>query len=357
MKLKSYRYSALILLLIMIGCNSQAGISNTSAPAISATSSISRTPTLNFTLTPSRTLSPSDLTQINYMYTAAPGTLEAQNVKCKYGFHLERPFEVLRSSSNEWTLFTCSPASQSSADYGTRYTQLVKTDLSQTWVIQHNSFDYSEIDRQDAYLAPFRWTADGKYVYLFPHSYPGTSGGPAWSILSTITNSLYRVNLENGNFELVISNSEFSALEISPDDKFLVYSDWNEPARIHLRDLESSEDLSIKLNQDVIASGQYIWDPESEMVVFVGAQGNDDPDWEDMASTSVFVLTIKDMHVQEILSRDDRIFIPYDCFDGNYWSDENTICLYTHTDNQDNRNKFYSLNVKTGELIFLRSYP
>jgi hypothetical protein len=366
MKSNSYRYSALILLLIMVGCNSQAGISNTSVPTLSAIPSISQTPPLSFTAAPSMTLSSLDLTQENFM-SAAWVALEERNVKCKSGFQLELPMEILGRSNAEWTVFTCSPPSQNNregkgaagpVDYGTRYTQFIKTDLSQSLVIEHKNFDYSWIDRQDALLNSYRWTADGRYVYLFPVYYPGPGGGPSSRMLRTGVGSLYRFNLENGDFEPATPDNSYSAMEISPNDQFLVYSDWDEPDRIHLWDLESASGSSVKLNQDVIASGGFAWGVNSEFVVFVAAQENDDPaSGKDMASTSVFVLTIKDMHVQEILSKDDRIFIPNDCFDGHYWSDENTICLSTLTDDPENWNKYFSINIRTGEVIFLRLYP
>jgi hypothetical protein len=367
MKPESYKYSLLILLLIMAGCNNQNGISNTSTPALSATAAISWTPTLHFTVTPSWTLSPSDLTLENFRSTTW-AALEARNVKCKGGFQLELPMDILRYSNKDWTLFTCSPPPPNNregkgaqtwpVDYGTRYTQLIKTDLSQSWVIQHDSFNYSEMDRPDALLVPFRWTEDGKYLYVYPDYYPGPSGGSASRILRTGVSSLYRINLENGDFGPATPNNHYSSMEISPDDRFLVYSDWDEPDRIHVWNLESAKDMSVKLNQDVMASGGFVWNSKSEIVVFVAAQGSDDHESrEDMAGTSVFVLTIENMNVEEILSEDPRLFIPADCFDGNYWLDENTMCLYSINDNLDSWNKYFSINIKTREVIFVRSFP
>src|SRR5688572_23746532 len=234
-----------LFLLFIVSCSSQS--SSMQTPIFTASQNITNSPiataTLNFTFTPSATLSSEDITatavyptvlmrmqtQEHYMFTAVPATMEARNVKCKEGFVVEIYMEVTRYSNNEWTLFTCSPVPENKkdkyipgiVDYSTRYTQLVKTDLSKTWTIQHSKFDYSIIDRPDALMNPFRWTSDGKYLYLFPRYYPGPSGFPASAFLHTHISSLYRINLENGYFELVLQSSEFVALAISPDDNFL----------------------------------------------------------------------------------------------------------------------------------------
>jgi hypothetical protein len=114
-------------------------------------STITDTPTSNqtATLTPasSSTLLPPDEATVHAevaidlathkysMFTEVPAPLEARNAKCKDGFIMEQDVEVLRNSSDEWTLFTCSPVPANKNDlwtpgavnYGTRYTHIAKS--------------------------------------------------------------------------------------------------------------------------------------------------------------------------------------------------------------------------------------
>ena len=227
-------------------------------------------------------------------------TLTARNVQCKDGFVIEEYSEIIRYSSDQWTLFTCSPLSQNPndgwtpgiVDYGTRYTQITKNDLSQTWIIQHSTFDYAVIDRPDALMTPVRWTADGKYLYLYPRYYPGISGLPQSAFLDTHINNLYRINLETGEFKLFLKRDEFGALDFSPDDQFLVYSEQDTPGVIHIRNMETDNDLQVKLNENVVAVGAFIWNSESTKVVFTAGYGKDsDNGWDDLSGISIFVLT------------------------------------------------------------------
>jgi hypothetical protein len=307
-----------------------------------------------------------DQTQQNFMFVAAPATLEARNVKCKDDFILEKGLDVIRVSNDKWSLFTCSPRPQNKdkewtpgvVDYGKRYTQITRTDLSQTWVIKHNIFDYSIIDRPDAMLSPLRWTADGKYLYLYPRSYPGGSGFPESQALQYNVDSLYRINLETGAFELMLRGDQYGALALSPDDRLLAYSEQDRPDIIHVINMESGHDSQVKLNEDNFVSGAFVWNSKSTILVITTGYGKQGKQTQDnLSGTALFVLTPQTMHVQKILARDTRTFIPYPCFDNSYWLNENTICLYSINYDLESWKKFYSFNIKTGTVEFLRSFP
>jgi hypothetical protein len=356
--------------LFLISCSSQSVVSQTPIP----------TATSNLTFTPSPTFSSAQVTetasyarfiegkqtQEYFMFTEVPATLEARNAKCKDGFYLELPLDIIRYSNEKWTLFTCSPASQNKddkwtpgvVDYGTRYTQIIKADLSKAWTIQHNTFDYSVIDRPDALMTPYRWTADGKYLYLYPYSYPGGSGFPQSAFLYTLISSLYRINLETGDFELVLRSDQFGALALSPNDQFLAYSEQDKPGIIHIRNMENGNDLQVKLNEKIVAAGAFIWNSENTKVVFSVGYAKQGDNWQDdLSGTSIFVLTPKNMYVQKVSSKDSRIFEPYECSDNNVWLDENTICLYSINPELDSWNKVFAFNIKTGQVVFLHAFP
>jgi len=382
MKFKLIVSFVIFLLLFLIGCSPQPIVAQTLTPTLKpiVTNSPKPTATTNSAVTPSPTFSPAEetkaavdpkvakamQTQENFMFVAVPATLEARNVKCKDGFVLEQGLDVVRTSNDKWTLFTCSPIPQNIndrwtpgvVDYGKRYTQIIKTDLSKTWTIQHNTFDYSTINRPDALMTPYRWTADGKYLYLYPRSYPGGSGGTDSMSLETYINTLYRINLETGEFELVLRNDQYDALALSPDDQFLVYSENKKPDVIHVRNMENGNDLQVKLNEDIIVSGGFVWNSEStKVVVIIGYGKQAENSYDDLSGTAIFVLTPKNMHIQKVLAKDSRIFTPYKCSDNIYWLDKNTICLYSINQELDSWNKIFTFNIKTGTILYLRPFP
>jgi hypothetical protein len=364
MKFKSIVGSAILSFFLLASCNSQSSITQTPSPITKSTltNSPDGTTTINFKPTHYATLSPDDATEVYFRFTAIPATIQARGAKCKEGFELEQGLYVLDASTDQWTLFTCSPVpadrwTPGVVDFGTRYTQIIKTDLSKTWTIQHNTFDYSIINRPDAFMGPYRWTADGKYLYLHPRYYPGSSGGPMSTLLRDYKSDLYRINLETGEFKLVLQKEKFDAISLSPNDQYLMYSQWDEPDVIHMMDTESGKDLQVKLNENLSASGNFVWNTESTFVIFIGGyEYKGHPSGEDVSSTSIFVLTLKNMLVQKILSEDSRAFVFSDCFNNNnYWLDEQTICLSPLND-EESGNNYFTINIKTGKVLFLRPF-
>ncbi len=327
MKLKLIVRFAISFLLLLVSCNSQSlplqmptlAIKTTLNSSISAATKISP-------VMPSPTLSPdqgtetaiharvleAEQTQQAFM-SSAPATLEARNVKCKEGFVLEQGLDVIRASNNKWTLFTCSPKPKNknnqwtpgADDYGTRYTQIISADFSKTWTIQHSTFDYSIIDRPDALMATYRWTGDGKYLYLYPRYYPSGSGGTNSGLLETHINNLYRINLETGKFELVLQSGQYGSLLLSPNDQFLVYSENKNSDVIHVRNMENGNDLQVKLNEDISVSGGFVWNSESTMVVItIGYSKAVENSTDDLSGTAIFILTLQNMHAQKVLAKD-----------------------------------------------------
>jgi hypothetical protein len=304
-------------------------------------------------------------TQEYYLSYYIPATLEAMNVKCKHGFVLENPARLIQELHERWILLTCSPLPISKdakwtpgvIDYGRRYTQITKKDLSQTWIIQHNTFDYSIIDRPDAMLEPYRWTTDGKYVYLYPSFYPGPGGGPDSYVLLTHINSLYRINLEAGDFELVLGSDQFGALELSPNDQLLAYSEMDNPQIIHIKNMDSGNDLQIKLQEDNFISGAFVWNSDSTKVVFTLGYRNPDGYTNNLSGTSIFVLTPENMRVKKVLAKDSRIFIPTECTNNSYWLDQKTLCLYSMAEDLISRDMLITINIETGKVEYSNKLP
>jgi hypothetical protein len=369
MKVKSTIGIAILLLFLFASCVSQSSITQTPTIVTKAipTNSPNATATINSTPTPQATFNPTQALQATegyFRFTAIPATIEARGAKCKDGFILERGLEVLDYSTDKWTLFTCSPVTANrkdmwthgAIDFGTRYTQVIKTDFSKTWTIKHSSFDYSIIDRPDALMTPFRWTADGKYLYLYPRYYPGSSGGPEFFFLHTFINDLFRINLETGEFELFLKKDEFGALAFSPNDQFLIYSEQNKPNKVHIKNMETNENSQIEIQEDIVAIGAFVWYPDSTKVVFFAGYGEQK---DNLSGTAIFVLTPRNLQVQKVLAKDARIFGPYDecSVKHDTWLDYNTICLDSYNRELDSWNNIFSFNIKTGVVEYLRPFP
>ncbi|NJN80527.1 MAG: hypothetical protein HC797_08675 [Anaerolineales bacterium] len=287
-------------------------------------------------------------------------SFEARNVKCKNGFTLELPVDILRASNDKWTIFTCSPPATGitflgltlvEVDYGERYTQIIKTDLSKTWTIQHNDFEYSRINRPDALMMPYQWTKDGNYLYLYPVYYPGGSGHPQSAFLYSGISDLYRINLETGKFELFLQREQFTDIAFSPDDQFFIYSERNNPNLIHVKNMITNQEQQLNLGENIFATGAFIWNSESTKVVFFVGYENKSENWQnDLSSTSIFILSPQNMHIQNILEKDVRKFAPDVCPNNEYWVDENTICVYSVDRELGYWENKFTLNITTGTL-------
>ena len=381
MKVKLLVVLIILCLLISAGCDSQSVA--TYVPLFTAEPTLTPSPiptaTIYLTSTPSPTLAPKQATetavniylakemqtQAYFMFTEVPATLAARDAKCKDGFSLEDWEDVITASNDTWTLFTCSPFVPSNVDlrtpglvdFGTRYTEIIRTNLSKTWIIPHSKFHFFASDSDNAAMGAYRWTKDGEYLYLYPYYFFGPDGGPnSWFLYSGI-DSLYRINLETGNFEVVLSHDQFNAFALSPNDQLLVYSEKDRPDIIHIRNMETGGESRVKVNESIIAAGAFIWNLDSTKVVFSVGYAKQGKDWQDdLADTSIFVLTPKSMYIQKVLANDPRLFMPYECSGNSYWLDENTICLYSTNDQLDSWNEFFSFNIQTGQVIFLRHW-
>ncbi len=345
----------------------------TRAPASTRTS----TSTATTTFTPSPTFDPYEATisarvasiqntQAYRMSVEVPATLAARNVQCKNGFVLERKMEILWVSSDLWTIFTCSPRPKNWSelwtpgvvDWKTRYTGLVKNDLSKTWIIPHDEYDGLVIDRPNAWLYPYHWTRDGKYVYLLPQYYPGGSGFPTSASIMGGPRELYRFNLESGGLETIFSYREhvFYSLSLSPDDQFLIYVDSSAPNIVHVVNMIDGDDRHIILDDDIAFTGSFAWGPDGTKVVFAAGYKKDSDDWQDdAASASLYVLTIKNMHAHIFLFKDPRILLPQHECDSHgcveKWLDENTLYLVPRAYDIDTRYSNFIIDIRTGYLV------
>jgi hypothetical protein len=164
--------------------------------------------------------------------------------------------------------------------------------------------------------------------------------------------------LDTGEFGLFLGRSQFGAIAFSPNDQFLAYSDGDAPDELRLMTMDTGREVQFRLDEDVVATGAFIWNSDETKVVFFAGHGSHGEDWQDdLAGTSIFVLTTETMHIQRVLANDPRIFLPHQCSDDTYWQDERTICLYSTNEDLDSWNTIFTFNITTGQVELLRPFP
>lgn len=274
--------------------------------------------------------------------------IEKRGVSCENGYQLEAWREILLIPNDDWTVFTCTAfdlAQPSNADYGFRYTKVVKTDLSQSWIVSHKDLVWSKM--HNGYLSTYRWSQDKRYLYLVPHI-SGIDGFPISAYFWDASN-LYRLHLESGNFETILN--DVRSFSLSPNDQLVISTESDKPSIIHLTNLSDAKSQQTRLGDEVAITGIFVWNFDSTRVVFASGYENDTgAAFDDLSATSIFLLTIKNLHLQTLLQKDSRLLVPSLEFPRvGYWIDANTISL-TSLKHDDEFSNDISLNIQTGEI-------
>lgn len=299
-------------------------------------------------------------TEENIATIDIPATRAVRGINCKPGFKIELGSELLHYSNDQWTLYTCSPttgnkftdAETDNLDFGTRYTNVVKTDLTKTWTIVHSSFDYSRINRIDALLQSYRWTADGKFVFLYPTYYPGGDGFKDSFFMGTEIRELYRLNLQAGIFEPVLLYKEFRDFEISPDDHWLIYSEIEHPGALHVRDLDTGSEKQVTLNGKILAAGAFTWTRDSSRVVIFSGYEKTDGEWdEDLSATEINILDMRQLRIKQIIPKDERLLTPCHPYKSDSWYSPKSLCLHSISQDPQYKHKYFSLDLDTGKIL------
>lgn len=195
---------------------------------------------------------------------SAMGTIEAAKQKCDNKHDPSYPlYSQPLSPNGDWIAAICDPQNT-----GETITKIIKSDSSKEWTVSFAETYGKDLDeryyhggRLLAYLAPYKWSDDGQYLYLGAHL-ELFGDGPN---LSSTADGLLRINLSNGNVEDLITYSvggfEF---QVSPNEKYLAYT-WN---NIHLVDLKSKKETQISIPDKHFDLGFLAWSPDSKKLVF-----------------------------------------------------------------------------------------
>jgi len=332
----------------------------TSPSAIVGVNIPSLTPSPEPSLSPTPTFNSLQATMSSYLATNwAPvyATLDSRAVKCDDGYQLEVPEVIDRNSNDTWSIFTCSPKptdyktmwTPGVVDYGKRYTEILKIDSSQKWIVSHRDFSWS--NRPGAYLWTYSWTQDGNYLYMIPMTIMSGDGYSPY-VYFLDSKVLYRLNLNSGDFETILPYADGRAYgySLSPNGQYLVYAIPEEKKIIHIRDMGTGTETQLEINGDYVLTGAFVWKDDNKKVVFASALNG----WDtNSAGISIFSLSIPEMGLHTLVYNDTRMLVPAPRWDGKnyYWSDENTVFLTSLNDSAEYFLDEFTLNVRSGNVI------
>jgi hypothetical protein len=293
---KQYRIALSLLFIaglsVLVVAGLRSGLRSKSAPSQSSQQYIPSaiTPETPPTRSHTPTQTWNSIAQTNMAAISADGTGVARTntalkVNCPEGFLLELPESVASMSNGEWTVFTCSPRrprtkrgeTPVSMDYRTRFTKVISTDGTREWTISHAQFHWT--NRENALLTTYRWSKDGRYLYLLWDYYPGPSGGDASVYFFVFADvALFRLELDTGLFESILPYNNGSCMfTLSPDGEMLAFVNPGEDTVIRIRDLQINEEKIKRLFGEYNQTGAFVWQLDGSSVFFASAMAG----WEE----------------------------------------------------------------------------
>lgn len=283
--MKLERIVSLLLVIFLTACSSEQISTIPPKPFPPATKTSTRlapslTPTLTPTVTPSSTIETIPAETLN-----AVATLDAIRVDLVSRFPELQNYPVSCSS------FSCygiqiSPDGKRIVFTNGNIINLFETNGSKIGSYSFYDIYGYQIDYKGGGVEVTHWSNDGRYLYISAN--PGGDGGPEPYFY--YRSALIRLNLENGTWKDTGISGSF---EISPNDKYIIYS--SNKSQVRIRNWATGQEQIYILPEDFLYFGNYVWSPDGRKVVFVGTP----EDW--YANGSRFALLIVDIENQTII--------------------------------------------------------
>jgi len=221
------------------------------------------------------------------------------------------------------------------------YTKVTRFDTTRDWHIPaiDNGADENGEPFNSTYYKFYRWSADGKHVYL--SQYSCCIDSPELRFVEGF--GLYRFNLQTGLFDAEYDNNSYL---LSPSEKYIAFAEKKNAFVVYVRNMQSLEQDVLSLKGNYTNVGIFSWSPREEFLVFVAGEG----DWYEGAAGgfSVFSYDINTRQLKLLIDNDPRFLFPAGSDRvQNAWLDEKTVILAQSFNDQ----KYWTLNVRTGELV------
>jgi len=207
--------------------------------------------------------------------------------------------------------------------------KIVSIDGTKQWEVYFSELSGIPCPCGDALVAIDHWSADGKYIYLYP--YMGGDGGEDW--LWRDHDQLIRLDLDSGNW---IDTQMGAAYSFSPDDQFIAY---RSESGINIYEINTGQEAVFPVLTRFIDFGQFIWSPDSSRIIYVASEEELDGEARETGLT-VFLVDLKENSVETIFENDIRYLYPV------VWPENNLIIFNTLYERQT-----YQLDLETYELI------
>ncbi len=236
------------------------------------------------------------------------------------------------SPDQQWFVVTCE---------SNDYTKIARFDGSREWHVPaiDNGFTESGEPLSKTYYKFYRWSVDGKHVYL--KKYFCCIDGP--SLIFNEAFGLYRFDLEMGVLDAEYNYTRFA---LSPDEQYYAFAEGGRPYRVIVRDLHTQDQMTFPLKEKYEDVGMFKWSPDGKNLIFVAALEG----WIDesmKAGFSIFSYNLESRQFKILIDNDLRQLMPANPYDvKNLWINSETIVLEKHYGDG-----YWTLNVRTGELV------
>ncbi|OGO16540.1 MAG: hypothetical protein A2Y93_15425 [Chloroflexi bacterium RBG_13_68_17] len=208
-----------------------------------------------------------------------------------------------------------------------RATLLVRsTDRATVWTIADVTSHYGL-----GYTTPsiFRWSQDGRALYF------GNTPVPDGCALFVNFEDLYRLDLGDGRVTELLPPTRSSVIAMSPDERSLAFTEWQETPELVLRDAGTGEERRVALGAapDDQAGG-VIWSPDETALLVTVAHSPCLPPW----SHSIVWVDLATLETSVLIDHDARRFGVAE------WADPARILLW------DESGAGWTLDATSGEL-------
>jgi hypothetical protein len=241
--------------------------------------------------------------------------------------------EIRSSPDGNWTVITCRIASA-------LVTKVARSDRQIVWQIPWEQVFPWTKDVPDGTLLPVHWSRNGRSVFL--ESYVCCYDWFSNEGYFYNDTDLYKLDLGNGDFKMLLDDKGSYSIAFSPDDRFLIYSRYRQTGRIDLLELATGLDRILRLSDRYVDVGMFRWTADSRQVVFPAALDG----WLDgRAGISLYRLDVSNRSLTPLLVDDRRQFLPEFYLVDTPWLDTRTLLLHSLVD--DSR---AAIDIQSGTL-------
>ncbi len=250
------------------------------------------------------------------------------------------------------------------------YTSITNREKTRTWNIDYDRLDWAK--KTGLCLYPYRWTDDGRGVYLTPHVYQEVDG-PLPADLYKFDIALYYLDLSNGRLSELLpvverdpandswdastySGSVFLSYTfwLSPDGKKFAFTLENRDNELEIRTVNNKTLDVVTLRPDQAGVYGLFWNRESDEVIFSTLPPYSE---DDTGQTTICKYSLTSGKLTTILESNPNNFITagyhWTGEDADFWYDKSNIWIEPLSWESDLARQHIIMNIHTGEISII----